>query len=98
MCTPDLFIQSMTNSFDIIMAAREVLYAPPIWFYSRHIPVHPKIVHDEMDIWGRSNDDCEEEAKIHWKFGLIKTCLHSLDGLSMKSGVSGLVMRIYLHR
>jgi hypothetical protein len=52
-----------TNSFDLIMATRKVLDRFPISFSHRHVPAHQDILRDEIDIWGRSNDDCDTDAK-----------------------------------
>jgi hypothetical protein len=56
-----------TNYFDLIMATRKVLDRLPISFSHRHIPEHQDISRDEMDIWGRANDDCDTDAKAFWK-------------------------------
>jgi hypothetical protein len=56
-----------TNYFDLIMATRKVLDRLPISFSHRHVPAHEDISRDEMDIWGRSNDDCDTDAKAFWK-------------------------------
>jgi hypothetical protein len=56
-----------TNSFDMIMATRKVLDQLPISFSQRHVPVHQDISRDEMDIWGRANDDCDTDYKAFWK-------------------------------
>jgi hypothetical protein len=55
-----------TNSFDLIMATRKVLDRLPITFSHRHVPAHQYISRDEMDIWGRANDDCDTDAKAFW--------------------------------
>jgi hypothetical protein len=49
------------------MATRKVLDQLPISFSHRHIPAHQDISRDEMDIWGRANDDCDTDAKAFWK-------------------------------
>jgi hypothetical protein len=56
-----------TNYFDLIMATRKFLHRLPIRFSHRHVPAHQDITRDEMDIWGRTNDDCETDAKSFWK-------------------------------
>jgi hypothetical protein len=56
-----------TNSFDLIMATRKVLDRLHISFSHRHLPAHQDISGDEMDIWGRANDDCDTDAKAFWK-------------------------------
>jgi hypothetical protein len=56
-----------TNSFDMIMATRKVLDRPHISFSHHHVPAHQDISRDEMDIWGRANDDCDTDAKAFWK-------------------------------
>jgi hypothetical protein len=56
-----------TNSFDLIMATIKVLDQLPISFSHRHVPAHQDISRDEMDIWGRANDDCDTDAKAFWK-------------------------------
>jgi hypothetical protein len=55
------------NSFDLIMETRKVLDRLPISFSHRHVPAHQDISRDEMDIWGRANDDCDTDAKAFWK-------------------------------
>jgi hypothetical protein len=54
--------KATTNYFDLIMATRKVLDRIPISFSRRHIPAHQDISRDEMDIWGRVNDDCDTDA------------------------------------
>jgi hypothetical protein len=76
----------MTNSFNIIMAARKVLSALPIWVSSQHIPAHHKTSRGKMDIWGRSNDDCYEEANTYCKWGAIKEYHYNLDRFMMNRG------------
>jgi hypothetical protein len=49
------------------MATRKVLDRLPISFSRRHVPAHQDISRDEMDIWGRANDDCDTDAKAFWK-------------------------------
>jgi hypothetical protein len=56
-----------TKYFDLIMATRKVLDRLPISFSHRHGPAHHDISRDEMDIWGRTNDDCDTDAKAFWK-------------------------------
>jgi hypothetical protein len=56
-----------TNSFDLIMATRKLLDRLPISFSHRHVPAPQDISRDEMDIWGRANDDCNTDAKAFWK-------------------------------
>jgi hypothetical protein len=56
-----------TNSFDLIMATRKVLDRLPISFSHCHVPAHHDISRDDMDIWGRANDDCDTDAKAFWK-------------------------------
>jgi hypothetical protein len=58
---------STTHSFDLIMATRKVLDRLPIIFSHRHVPAHQDILRDEMDIWGRANDDCDTDANPFWK-------------------------------
>jgi hypothetical protein len=58
---------AITNSFDMIMETRKVLDRLPISFSHRHVPAHQYISRDEMDIWGRANDDCDTDAKAFWK-------------------------------
>jgi hypothetical protein len=36
-------------------------------FSHHHVPSHQDISRDEMDIWGRANDDCDTDAKAFWK-------------------------------
>jgi hypothetical protein len=49
------------------MATRKVLDRLPISFSHRRVPAHKDISRDEMDIWERSNDDCDTDAKAFWK-------------------------------
>jgi hypothetical protein len=49
------------------MATREVLDQLPMSFSHRHVPTHQDISRDEMDIWGRANDDCDKDAKAFGK-------------------------------
>jgi hypothetical protein len=56
-----------TNYFDLIMATRKVLDRLPISFSHRHVSAHQDISRDEMDIWGRANNDCDTDAKVFWK-------------------------------
>jgi hypothetical protein len=56
-----------TKSFDLIMATRKVLDGIPISFSHRHVPAHQDISRDEMDIWGRANDDCDINDKAFWR-------------------------------
>jgi hypothetical protein len=52
-----------TKSFDLTMARRKVLDKLPINFSHHHVPAHHySISRDEMDIWGRANDDCDTDA------------------------------------
>jgi hypothetical protein len=51
-----------TNSYDLIMATRKVLDRLPISFSHLHVPAHQDISRDEMDMWGRANDDCDTDA------------------------------------
>jgi hypothetical protein len=55
------------NSFDIIMAARKVLTRLQVQYMPRYIPAHHSITHQEIDIWGRANDECDREAKSFWQ-------------------------------
>jgi hypothetical protein len=55
------------KSFDLIMATRKVLDRLPISFSHHHVPAHQDISRDEMDIWGRANNDCDTDAKAFWK-------------------------------
>jgi hypothetical protein len=32
-----------------------------------YVPALQDISRDEMDIWGRANDDCDTDAKAFWK-------------------------------
>jgi hypothetical protein len=52
-----------TNSFDLIISTRKILYQLIISFSHRHVPAHQDISREEMDIWGRANDDCDTDAK-----------------------------------
>jgi hypothetical protein len=56
-----------TNSVDLIMATRKVLDRLPISFSHRHVPAHRDISRDEIDIWGRANDDFDTDAKAFCK-------------------------------
>jgi hypothetical protein len=56
-----------THYFDLIMATRQFMDRLPISFSHRHVPAHQDISRDEMDIWGRANDDCDTDAKAFWK-------------------------------
>jgi hypothetical protein len=56
-----------TNSFDLIMATRKVLDQLPVRFSHRHVPSHQDISRDEMDIWGRANEDCDIDANAFLK-------------------------------
>jgi hypothetical protein len=56
-----------TNYFYLIMATRKVLDGIPISFSHHHVLAHQDISKDEMDIWGRVNDDCDTDAKDFWK-------------------------------
>jgi hypothetical protein len=56
-----------TKYFDLIMATRKVLDRLPISFSHRHAPAHQDIPRDEIDIWGRANDNCDTYAKAFWK-------------------------------
>jgi hypothetical protein len=51
----------------MIMVRRKFLDRLPISFSHLHVPVHQDISRDEMDIWGRANDDCDTDAKAFWK-------------------------------
>jgi hypothetical protein len=55
-----------TNSFDLIMATRKVLDQLPISFSHHHVPAHQDISRNEMEIWGRANNDCDTYAKAFW--------------------------------
>jgi hypothetical protein len=48
--TRDKFIPATTNSFDIIMAARNVLARPQVQHTHRHIPAHWSITHQEINM------------------------------------------------
>jgi hypothetical protein len=54
------------NYFDLIMATRKFMDRLPISFSHRHVPAHQDISRDEMDIWGRENDDCDTDARAFW--------------------------------
>jgi hypothetical protein len=56
-----------TNSFDLIMATIKVLGRLPISFPHRHVPEYQDSSRDEIDIWGRANDDCDTDDKAFWK-------------------------------
>jgi hypothetical protein len=56
-----------THFVDLIMATRKVLDRFPISFSHRHVPAHQDISRDEMNMWGRANDDCDTDAKAFWK-------------------------------
>jgi hypothetical protein len=56
-----------TNYFDLIMATRKVLDRLPVRFSHRRVPAHQDISRNEMDIWGRANDDCDTDATAFWK-------------------------------
>jgi hypothetical protein len=56
-----------TNYFDLIMATRKVTDRLPISFSHCHVQAYHDISRDEMDIWGRANDDCGTDAKAFWK-------------------------------
>jgi hypothetical protein len=56
-----------TNSFDLIMATIQILDRLPISFSHHHVPAHQDISRDEMDIWGRANNECDTDAKAFWK-------------------------------
>jgi hypothetical protein len=56
-----------TNYFYLIMATRKVLDRLPISFSHHHVPAHQDISRDEINIWGRANDDCDTDAKAFWK-------------------------------
>jgi hypothetical protein len=49
------------------MATRKFLDRLPISFSHRHVPAHQDISRDEMDIWGRANNDFDTDAKAFWK-------------------------------
>jgi hypothetical protein len=49
------------------MATRKVVDQLPISFSHSHVPAHQYISRDNMDIWGRENDDCDTDAKAFWK-------------------------------
>jgi hypothetical protein len=49
------------------MAARKVLARLQVQRTHRHIPAHQSITRQEMDIWGRTNDDCDMEEKAFWQ-------------------------------
>jgi hypothetical protein len=65
----DKFIPTSMNSFDVIMMARKVLACLQVQHTHRHIPAHQSITRQEIDIWGRPNDDCNTEVKVKslWK-------------------------------
>jgi hypothetical protein len=52
-----------THYFDLIMATIKVLDRLPISFLHRHVPAHQDISREEMDIWGRENEDCDTDDK-----------------------------------
>jgi hypothetical protein len=56
-----------TKSFNLIMVTRNIMDRLPISFSHRHVPAHPDISRDEMDIWVRANDDRDTDAKAFWK-------------------------------
>jgi hypothetical protein len=70
-----------TNSFYLIMATRKVVDRLPISFSHRHVPTHQDISREEMDIWGRANDDCDTDAKAFWKKGEAAGTLVTLTDL-----------------
>jgi hypothetical protein len=49
------------------MATRKFLDQLPINFSHRHVTAHQDISRDEMDVWGRANNDCNIDAKAFWK-------------------------------
>ena len=49
------------------MATRKVLDRLPISFSHHHVPAHQDISREEMDIWGRENDDCDTDDKAFWR-------------------------------
>jgi hypothetical protein len=54
-----------TNYFHLIMATIKFLDRLPISFSHRHVPAHQDISREEIDIWGRANDDCDTDDKCH---------------------------------
>jgi hypothetical protein len=50
-----------TNSFDMTMATRKFLDRLPISFSHCHVPAHQYISRDEIDIWGRANDNSDTD-------------------------------------
>jgi hypothetical protein len=56
-----------TNYFDLIMATRKVMNRLPISFAHRQVPAYQDISRDEMNIWGRANNDCDTDVKAFWK-------------------------------
>jgi hypothetical protein len=56
-----------TNYFDLIMATRKVLDRINISFLHHHVPAHQYISRDEIDMWGRANDDCVTDANAFLK-------------------------------
>jgi hypothetical protein len=49
------------------MATRKFMDRLPISFSHHHVPAYQDISRDEIDIWGRANDDCDTDAKAFWK-------------------------------
>jgi hypothetical protein len=49
------------------MTTRKVLDRLPISFSYRYVPAHQDISREEVDIWGRANDNCDTDANAFWK-------------------------------
>jgi hypothetical protein len=49
------------------MVAIKVPTRLPIQFTHRHVPAHQDITREEMDIWGRTNDDCDTDDNAFCK-------------------------------
>jgi hypothetical protein len=56
-----------TNYFNLIMATRKVLDRLLTRFSHHHVPAHQHISRDEMDTWGRANDDFDTDANAFWE-------------------------------
>jgi hypothetical protein len=60
-------VTAANNSYDLILAMRKMIAGSRIRTRKRrHVKGHQDVPQDQLDIWGRANDDCDTDAKAFW--------------------------------
>jgi hypothetical protein len=62
----DKSVTAANNSYDLILAMRKMIVGSRITWKHQHVKGHQGVPRDQLDIWGRANDECETGAKAFW--------------------------------